>query len=552
MRPDFGWPGRGYPRLPHPTMQPMLHIPKPPHIESTKLNIEKIAEFVFKNGQAFEEMTRQKNANNPNFQFLYAGGEFSEFYQFVLYCYRQGLNLNELLSNAAAPHDGAPLDDDRDGGSREIVEYDLEQLVVRYRVAPVDILPENIASELQDVMASLWKAVEEGRAPECLRKISHWVQVNSQHASQIAAMMCHKLYIGEVKTFDQGFGVLSFVDEVIEADRSSRGKEGDSGVPLSTFLAPYLVWMLRAVHHLTSLQNATQHEMVVRLMDKWENTYQLFKPNELKEMKILISAKELQVPHFFNQSLPDQVIEPTIPVAEPPPTKPPRRSRFDVVGPPPEAQHIAQYGARPPPPPMMINQPIGNMHTPETIPVGMMCTLLIRLSKSANTSYTAVDPQHTPQAFPPMETPSERLLQRVKDFYGDVAEDEENEKRETRKKKQDFESSPLNMAVKKASRRERWDDMSEDPKPIIIDLEPIHTASTPDAEMPMVWAQAEAGLKEDGTLKEQSSEGRLGIGHRSNDEYEEYRKSRAQGYHVFMAEKQKERTIPGQEDGSSS
>lgn len=45
--------------------------------------IDKFAQYVAKNGPVFEEMTRQKQFNNPKFAFLF-GKEYSQYYQYRL------------------------------------------------------------------------------------------------------------------------------------------------------------------------------------------------------------------------------------------------------------------------------------------------------------------------------------------------------------------------------------------------------------------------------------------------------------------------------------
>lgn len=43
--------------------------------------IDKLANFVARNGPQFEEMTKQKQKDNPKFSFLF-GGEFYTYYKF--------------------------------------------------------------------------------------------------------------------------------------------------------------------------------------------------------------------------------------------------------------------------------------------------------------------------------------------------------------------------------------------------------------------------------------------------------------------------------------
>jgi hypothetical protein len=49
----------------------------------TRNVIDKFAAYVAKNGPGFEEISRQKNADNPKFGFLF-GGEHHQYYQFRL------------------------------------------------------------------------------------------------------------------------------------------------------------------------------------------------------------------------------------------------------------------------------------------------------------------------------------------------------------------------------------------------------------------------------------------------------------------------------------
>ncbi|XP_017860861.1 PREDICTED: calcium homeostasis endoplasmic reticulum protein isoform X4 [Drosophila arizonae] len=54
---------------------------QPPRDASLRNIIDKLAEFVARNGPEFEAITKQKQQNNPKFEFLY-GGEFANYYQF--------------------------------------------------------------------------------------------------------------------------------------------------------------------------------------------------------------------------------------------------------------------------------------------------------------------------------------------------------------------------------------------------------------------------------------------------------------------------------------
>ncbi|XP_017494869.1 PREDICTED: calcium homeostasis endoplasmic reticulum protein-like [Rhagoletis zephyria] len=59
----------------------MMDSPPPPRDSSLRNIIDKLAEFVARNGPEFEMITKQKQHGNPKFDFLY-GGEFAGYYQY--------------------------------------------------------------------------------------------------------------------------------------------------------------------------------------------------------------------------------------------------------------------------------------------------------------------------------------------------------------------------------------------------------------------------------------------------------------------------------------
>lgn len=53
--------------------------------------IDKLAEFVARNGAEFEQMTKIKQQNNTKFSFLQPGSEYNPYYQFRLMEERRNL-----------------------------------------------------------------------------------------------------------------------------------------------------------------------------------------------------------------------------------------------------------------------------------------------------------------------------------------------------------------------------------------------------------------------------------------------------------------------------
>lgn len=58
-----------------------MDLPQPPPDQDLRNIIDKLAQFVARNGPEFEKMTKNKQKNNPKFSFLY-GGEYFNYYQY--------------------------------------------------------------------------------------------------------------------------------------------------------------------------------------------------------------------------------------------------------------------------------------------------------------------------------------------------------------------------------------------------------------------------------------------------------------------------------------
>lgn len=59
-----------------------MSIPQRPRDIQLANIIDKLAEFVARNGPEFEQMTKIKKQNDEKFAFLQSGSEFYQYYQF--------------------------------------------------------------------------------------------------------------------------------------------------------------------------------------------------------------------------------------------------------------------------------------------------------------------------------------------------------------------------------------------------------------------------------------------------------------------------------------
>lgn len=70
-----------------------MSIPQPPQDIQLMNIIDKLAQFVARNGKEFEKMTLDKQMNNERFNFLRQGEMYYDYYQYkVMECRRSGLS----------------------------------------------------------------------------------------------------------------------------------------------------------------------------------------------------------------------------------------------------------------------------------------------------------------------------------------------------------------------------------------------------------------------------------------------------------------------------
>jgi hypothetical protein len=68
----------------------MSGYPQPPEDPDVRNIIDKLANFVARNGPEFEEMTKSKQISNPKFSFLF-GGEYHAYYKWKVAAEQGGL-----------------------------------------------------------------------------------------------------------------------------------------------------------------------------------------------------------------------------------------------------------------------------------------------------------------------------------------------------------------------------------------------------------------------------------------------------------------------------
>ncbi|XP_043910698.1 calcium homeostasis endoplasmic reticulum protein-like [Protopterus annectens] len=85
-----------------------MEVPLPPDDQELRNVIDKLAQFVARNGPDFENMTMEKQKDNPKFSFLF-GGEFYTYYKYKLaveqqqyMCKQQGQDVDQAQQASSA------------------------------------------------------------------------------------------------------------------------------------------------------------------------------------------------------------------------------------------------------------------------------------------------------------------------------------------------------------------------------------------------------------------------------------------------------------------
>ena len=83
-----------------------MDLPQPPGDQELRNIIDKLAQFVARNGPEFEHMTKTKQRDNPRFQFLF-GGEHYHYYTYKVNAEQAILRQNRpppSMHNQSPPH----------------------------------------------------------------------------------------------------------------------------------------------------------------------------------------------------------------------------------------------------------------------------------------------------------------------------------------------------------------------------------------------------------------------------------------------------------------
>jgi len=209
----------------------------PPQDPNVRLRVEKMAEYIVRNGPQFEEMMRQKQQGNSGFAFLF-GGEHSGFYLWSVYALRRGwskemaeqqaalfFQQQNATAAAAAPQQGAaPF------GAEDKAAFD------------------NIMQELN-------------RSKDSIRTTKEWILARCAYSDAITSTL--RKTCEDESSPERRLNILYLVSDVLFNVIKRTGPDKDL---MSSALARDLVFILRAAY---KAQPSDQQNQALKVVSMW-------------------------------------------------------------------------------------------------------------------------------------------------------------------------------------------------------------------------------------------------------------------------------------------
>ncbi|TMS20215.1 Calcium homeostasis endoplasmic reticulum protein [Larimichthys crocea] len=136
-----------------------MDIPNPPEDQELRNVIDKLAQFVARNGPEFEKMTMEKQKDNPKFSFLF-GGEYFSYYKCKLAMEQQ---------QHPSTHDGEEYksEDMYNPGAKDVVDVPPPPVQI---IVPPQIPPPAAPSIDELIQQSLWNLQQQEQHLHSLRQ----------------------------------------------------------------------------------------------------------------------------------------------------------------------------------------------------------------------------------------------------------------------------------------------------------------------------------------------------------------------------------------------
>lgn len=396
-----------------------------------KKRVEVMAVHVARAGMDFERTVRERNAGSPQYAFL-AGGEGAEYYHALLQAKAASAGGSNAL--AQVPHSG---------GNQGQTACTLQEALRRW---PEPQGSPALAPEQERRLTEIVVSLQSVASRDAIRTGREWVESQASMSGAVAAALAKRVH---------GLGTCSHRLHLLFLVHDLLMQEASSGVlfrPVALSFKPYLPWMLRPAY-MHSLQVAGESQKVLKLLSLWPERG-ILTAAEAADMRAIVTAADpLPVPvpaagggcvssgggaGLLQQVQAQMQAQQAAAAAGAPCPMPLPRG---AGTPSPQMMAPRPYPCPQPTPSAVAARANAKpqlqagsaalqtlaagrgAQTPETVPVGVMSSMLKQVSRRGKDLHTAflpyrpLDPLYTPQV-PPSNSPvTQRLMDRLADFY---------------------------------------------------------------------------------------------------------------------------------------
>jgi len=341
----------------------------------TRHRIEKMAEYINRNGPSFENMMQQKQQGNPAFSFLFPGTEQYPFFKWAIHCMRNGWG-PDVADQMARQH-AAQL-----GGAQP-----------QQAAAPqAGFTPQQLA-EFQALLDGLT------RSKDSIRAGKEWVLAHAYAADAVTAELRSRT-AHPMASFDDRLNLVYLVSDVLFncIKQDVQHKE-----LMSAALARDLVFILREAYQ---SQPAEDQQKVMKVVDLWSS-------REVLDAAFVDTLK---------QGMMSKEAPPKSGAIAAPPAPPPQQQQQQAYQPPPRSHTSfsmsaggaagslsGQQSVMPAASPARSHAgfaPTSSGLPPEKVPIGCLVSAMAR----DHQPYTPLNPHALPSSLPPKRAPSKDVL----------------------------------------------------------------------------------------------------------------------------------------------
>ncbi|CAM0909482.1 unnamed protein product [Alopecurus aequalis] len=516
---------------PHPYMHPPPFesappAPAPPPADpELQKRIDKLVEYIAKNGPEFEIVIRDKQHDNPDYAFVF-GGEGHAYYRYMLWVagrppYPPG-SMHMMPPMGPMMH-GPPMhqpayppfyDQHQHFGAHGHGEYEAAAQSFKGLSGP---LPADVAAELHDVLTNL------NGTKESIKGAKTWFMQRAPFAPALAGAIRERVFA--LEDSERQLHIVFLVNDILFEGLQRRTNIQDLDNEAVAFQSVLGSMLARIYNNPQSIDdNQTRLEKILQFWGSKEVYDQETIANLEREMKgsAKLSKWSSAPPEKENATYPVSAASQSLLSAQFPPNQLPAGVY------PPLGQ--TTFPGSLPMQPSLLPSALPQSAAPATandlnpppyplFPPGLIPGMVRKMQIGSGVPYSPLSPLDIPTVIPPSTVAESDILERVTKFFKEIGEVNPSEGPMKQGEPQDYDDYERELPARKGG--------ACIPPPASLNVNP------------------ETGMRADGTVESKpGSSSRLGLGasadpneesHQYGDVYSSYRKQRSSNYHTSMS-----------------